>query len=1739
MNARKPPGLEPRRFDDFRRELFARARVWLPAWGFEDNEGDFGRALLEVAARLSAEVAERLDRGGDKLSRAFLDWLGVRGAAARPARVPVVFKLADTALEPVPAPPPVRMQTDVRDATVTFETQADVCIVPGRTDAVIAVDPAADAFYLAPPGLGDPAPRPPTPDRWRLKSFAGPQANTLQLDAPADLAPGMIVAIGGTQYRIASAKDDLVGIDPPLQTGDGLAAGTDVVRVDAFAPFDGARNQQQHLLYLGHADLLNIEADAVIDVVGAQTLGAGVTWEIWSKAKPAKDTQGDVGERVDDAAARSDWRELKPAETQREDALVLVKQAGEVEPLQLGGAQARWIRARVAHLEGAMPSLTANGIALRINATPQNNIAVPFGSPVDGASAQPQVEVMVNSTPDTPRGFYPLGREPRMFDTLYIGCAEAFSKKGALATVAFDLADGRFVSFSAIHAGAIGRVLAGVDKAGALHLYTLCEDTRTGTLTAVRLREPVMPPGRSVNPAPMSFPPVMWTEGDTLSVALAASGQVFVLAGIRPDGTSKDWLALGAPPHPNQPDAPVTGLVTVSASHALGVRGSATLVALRDGRLYQLVPVESETWSRVGDEALHVQSIAQVRHELSDTLPEHFLAIVDDAADGLSLQAADASGKLQSMLTGIEPAVVPFGMQRSGGELLAVAASTDGRALSATTQGGDPTSAKLPEPYRLTGGALDGAVENGQVTVRGVLRSSDADADAADTALLSWRPSDPKYGGIVFASTCDAGVGLPAGHVAALTDLALMPGANEATVLAARYTAAAPPLTAPVKAFVSALAVPHPAPALDAGDTIVSLVAKSRHWARLADAVPVIGRGRHASEHFFLLDKSLPEPSHADGLLLARTASQPFAGAYSDPSASGPFKNMTLDNDDADLPEVPFWLVIARDGANTRPLGAFEVETVSENRVAVLRQPLPAPSGNKKLVYWHAAPLAANLHPALRLDSSNNQWPLTALTHGALYFPDLVPTRQVVSALASSDEQPPLPRWLALDAAWDVKPAPAAAAVSFLVDGTLSDWVQVLGDTSSNPALSWEYWNGTGWWRLPLTQEDTGNLRNSGPVRFVVQSDLAPLAWAGRTNYWIRTRLVGGDFGKETVTVLTRPALLGDGTVQTVTRTTEGVRAPFATDIRVSYEVNQPALPTFVLTQDSGNLRDQSDANRAKDASVDVFTPLAYTLRQIDRAGITPEPGSSDGACCGGCAGGSHDPAQDLSRRCAPQAGAPGMSGPEDTPAQADARGDRRALFVGVNGRLSGEPVNILMRVEEERPHDAFAPLAFDALAGGRFTPLIASDETRALGESGIVSMSLAVMPTPAELFGRSLSWVRLTPATAAGAWRPSLRGVYLNAAWALAAETLTRELVGSSQGAPGLALQLARPPLLRDSLELRVREPLGDEDREALLRDDSQRVKSAEPNLPGDWVLWTAVPDPADCDAQARVYALDEDTGVITFGDGLHGMIPPIGEGSIVAFAYQRTEPATDGVVPANQVVAGAPLNLVTPIENVESAIAADQSAGGVAPEDAGRVLRFGAARLRHRGRALSARDFEDLALEWFPDIAQARCVVERGSVRLVVVMRGDTVAPPRAKLRELRRALLEVAPGWIGAAGALRIEGPVPRRLRVKLTLRAATLDVTGRLATWVKRRLRTCFDPSADDASPWPLGSSPSEDDIAGMLLDAPDLRGIVASALFEVDGEGDETPWPLSLAPDELALIADDGVRIAFDIVEAVE
>ncbi len=585
------PQLDERRAAELEAELRERARAWLPGWDLDDDSGDFGGAILKIAARFGSEVTERLDGAGEKMRRGLLDWLGVRGQAARPARMPVVFKLTDGTQEPVLASAPVRMQADAAGTPVVFETEKDVRVLPGRLEVLVGVDADQDAFYLPAPGLSDLSPSEPLPTKWQLKSFAAAGSSKLQLEPAAGLAPNMLIEADGQQYRVTDVQNEIVSIEPSLLAE--LSASTaPLQKVTRFAPFDpGAENRQEHALYLGDLELLNIEAAATLEIVEAGSLVTGFDWQYWGKLG----TTGDAA-----------WQAFTRVELNLQGGLVLSKPAGAIEPRIIGGHNARWIRAFAKTVAANVPPFSVDALSIRINALGCDGTSP---CPPPAGTLSPISEGMANTTPLVLENvFFPLGKQPRQFDAFYLGSQEAFSKINAQVALCFELADPTFSALSAVREGRFANgVLAGVGQDRALHLLQI--NAPTGVLGNLPNREALQPPlpslaGNSASGTTVQLDkrptwrlPV-WGEPDDSSlgspvgfaVATSAGDAIWIWREFS-ETTKSGWLDFGSLPAANGSTPPIAGLVylakaTSSSAKLLAVTccSSATGRAGRTGR---------------------------------------------------------------------------------------------------------------------------------------------------------------------------------------------------------------------------------------------------------------------------------------------------------------------------------------------------------------------------------------------------------------------------------------------------------------------------------------------------------------------------------------------------------------------------------------------------------------------------------------------------------------------------------------------------------------------------------------------------------------------------------------------------------------------------------------------------------------------------------------------------------------------------------------------------------------------------------------------------------------------------------------------------------------------------------------------------------------------------------------------------------------------------------------------------
>ena len=250
----------------------------------------------------------------------------------------------------------------------------------------------------------------------------------------------MLIELGGLQYRITKVNKDIVTIDPPLTSDQ--AEQSVVTKVTAFVPFDGAaRNRQQHALYLGHKELFDIEAAATIEIVGAKQL-AGVTWQYWGKGDP----RTRIGWQTLQLASAEDQAKADGARPHQAEGLDGGARAGE-------GRQRESLDPRLRRTPSSPASRRCSSMRSRFASTA--GTARRLRRRADPAAA-PSAEAMANTTPLVLDSvFFPFGKEPRQFDTFYLGSKEAFSKKGA--DVALDFEHGGYDVHGAL-AGAAGRL---------------------------------------------------------------------------------------------------------------------------------------------------------------------------------------------------------------------------------------------------------------------------------------------------------------------------------------------------------------------------------------------------------------------------------------------------------------------------------------------------------------------------------------------------------------------------------------------------------------------------------------------------------------------------------------------------------------------------------------------------------------------------------------------------------------------------------------------------------------------------------------------------------------------------------------------------------------------------------------------------------------------------------------------------------------------------------------------------------------------------------------------------------------------------------------------------------------------------------------------------------------------------------------------------------------------------------
>jgi hypothetical protein len=206
-----------------------------------------------------------------------------------------------------------------------------------------------------------------------------------------------------------------------------------------------------------------------------------------------------------------------------------------------------------------------------------------------------------------------------------------------------------------------------------------------------------------------------------------------------------------------------------------------------------------------------------------------------------------------------------------------------------------------------------------------------------------------------------------------------------------------------------------------------------------------------------------------------------------------------------------------------------------------------------------------------------------------------------------------------------------------------------------------------------------------------------------------------------------------------------------------------------------------------------------------------------------------------------------------------------------------------------------------------------------------------------------TMAWFRmdLRAAPAAPLSTAKLRMITFNGVPAANSTTVTNELVGVADGTPGQTYSLANQNVQPGTLVVNVQEsPASD---------------------PQPLVSWTVVASLDAAEPNDRQVALDPEAGVLTFGDGIHGMIAPLvpGGGQIVALQYAWGGGETGNVGVATITTLNSSAAGVSGVVNFVSAT------GGRDPETLADAEIRARMELSTRSRAVTAGDFQWIATQ------------------------------------------------------------------------------------------------------------------------------------------------------------------------------
>lgn len=648
-------------------------------------------------------------------------------------------------------------------------------------------------------------------------------------------------------------------------------------------------------------------------------------------------------------------------------------------------------------------------------------------------------------------------------------------------------------------------------------------------------------------------------------------------------------------------------------------------------------------------------------------------------------------------------------------------------------------------------------------------------------------------------------------------------------------------------------------------------------------------------------------------------------------------------------------------------------------------------------------------------------------------------------------------------------------------------------DKNKNPdkgcrTLSWEYWNGKIWYALSIkenklndfmSKEESGDY--SGSIEFECPKDIEEIEVNGVKSYWIRVRLAEGDYGHNEYVLI--PA--DDGGTKEHWEVEPKFNPPIVNKIDIHYSMDETTDLQDCLLSNNLEYIDLTQESK-HDAGLKLFTPLAekYPTLYI---------GFKEAFKKGNISIFFSLKDMDYPFESRPEikwtywSKAPNLmstAGEKDI-TLASTKGidtDTELLFEEKIGSetITGTAIvdslgsNGKITLKEELNHK----YTEDVLVFKR-TNLEVTDNTEYLTKTGTLEFIGSPDQSKTHKFGIESYWLM-------GEFiKPGLelliKGIYPNTVWAEQVETIKDEILGSGGGEKNESYSFFRVPVISPEIWIKYEDIISENVEDATTSEDIKKIKDDTGKIIEKWVRWKIVDDFADSGPRSKHCTIDNSMGTVQFGDGEHGLIPPIGRDNIKA--TYKTGGGVLGNVAKNEIK-----TLKSSIAGIDHITNHEPAEGGSDTELLSEIFERGPHLIKHRDRAVTREDFERLAKAASSYIARTKCLVKGNKLTVIVIPKGEEDKPePSRGLKEVvRKSLLERSLNIIPEK-SLEIAGPSYKEIKVEVGIIPESIDQAIPLEKTVFKRLKEYLHPltGGNEGTGWEFGRDIHISDIYALL------------------------------------------------------